>query len=198
VLIASSQEDELSFAGKPYSAFTLALTEALCGVGVAKEDGYVRVADLALHAREVVPRRTSNRQHPVLHFEQADNFVLAYYAGGETQSKGLPFTGEPEIEPEPGAWAALDQRGQIVHGAQTNIVGDVSGQVATSGSGPVIQVGQISGGQMGVAVGEGVSQPSSAGEQPVETGGIFCPSCGHRVVAGARFCTQCGGPVGSY
>jgi len=104
VLIASSQEDELSFAGKPYSAFTLALTETLCGVGVAKKDGYVRVADLALHAREVVPERTKSRQHPVLHFEQADNFALAYYAGGETQPKGLPFTGTPEIEPEPGAW----------------------------------------------------------------------------------------------
>jgi hypothetical protein len=106
VIIASSREDELSFAGKPYSAFTLALTETLCGVGVAKKDGYVRVADLALHAREVVPGRTRDRQHPILHFEQADNFALAYYAGGETQPKGLPFTVEPEIEPEPGAWSA--------------------------------------------------------------------------------------------
>ncbi len=91
VLIASSQEHELSFAGKPYSAFTCALLETLCGVGVAKPDGYVRVADLALHAREVVPQRTRGQQHPILHFEQADNFVLAYYAGGESQLKDLPF-----------------------------------------------------------------------------------------------------------
>ena len=91
VLVASSQEEEVSFAGKPYSAFTLALIEALCGVGVAKKDGYVRVADLALHTREVVPRRTQARQHPILHFEQADNFVLAYYAGGDPQPKALPF-----------------------------------------------------------------------------------------------------------
>jgi len=105
VLIASSRENELSYAGKPYSAFTLALLEALCGIGVAKEDGYVRVADLALHAREMVPGRTKNRQHPVLHFEHADNFVVAYYAGGEAQPKGLPFKVEDiEIEPEPGAW----------------------------------------------------------------------------------------------
>ena len=124
VLIASSQEDEKSYAGRPYSAFTLALIEALSGVGVAKQDGYVRVTDLALHAREVVPRRTQGKQHPILHFEQADNSVLAYYAGGERVSKGPPFSGEPEIEPEPGAWAALDQRGQTVHGAQTNITGD--------------------------------------------------------------------------
>src|SRR3972149_453856 len=41
VLIASSQQDEFSFAGKPYSAFTLALVEALCGVGAAAKDGYV-------------------------------------------------------------------------------------------------------------------------------------------------------------
>ena len=121
VLVASSQEDELSFAGKPYSAFTLALIEALAGIGVAKKDGYVRVADVALHAREVVPGRTNQRQHPILHFEHADNFVLAYYAGGDTQPKSLPFDVEPEIEPEPGAWAIFGQRGQTVHGTQINI-----------------------------------------------------------------------------
>ncbi len=104
VAIASSQADEKSFAGRPYSAFTLALIEALAGKGVSQKDGYVRVADLAMYAREVVPRRTGYRQHPILNFEQADNFILAYYAGGETEPKGLPFEGEPEIEPEPGAF----------------------------------------------------------------------------------------------
>jgi hypothetical protein len=104
VLIASCKEDELSLGGKPYSAFTLALFEALCGEGIAKKDGFVRVADLALHARQVTPGRTKNRQHPVLHFEQADNYAVAYYAGGEAQPKGLPFSVEPEIEPEPGSW----------------------------------------------------------------------------------------------
>jgi len=104
VAIASSQADEKSFAGKPYSAFTLALIEALAGKGTSQKDGYVRVADLAMYAREVVPRRTGDRQHPILNFEQADNFILAYYAGGETEPKGLPFEGEPEIEPEPGAF----------------------------------------------------------------------------------------------
>lgn len=146
VLIASSREDELSFAGKPYSAFTLALIEALCGVGVAKEDGYVRVADLALHAREVVPGRTGGRQHPILHFEHADNFVLAYYAGGDTQPKGLPFAGEPEIEPEPGAWTTFDQRGQVVHGPQTNIAGDVHGPILSGTfQGPVVVGGGVAG-----------------------------------------------------
>ena len=178
VLIASSQEDELSFAGKPYSAFTLALIEALAGEGVAKKDGYVRVADVALHAREVVPGRTKDRQHPILHFEHADNFALATYAGGDKEPKGLPFDVDPEIEPEPGAWrgqvsgsgalaqgdgatalgeravqaegdvggdvvtgdktTAFDPRGQTVHGAQTNIQGDVSGPVLSGQfNGPV-------------------------------------------------------------
>jgi len=129
VLIASSKEDELSYAGKPYSAFTLALMESLSGVGVAKQDGLVRVADVALHAREVVPGRTKGKQHPILHFEHADNFALAYYAGGDTQPKGLPFDGEPEIEPEPGAWRGINQPGQVVHGPQTNIAGNVTGPV---------------------------------------------------------------------
>jgi len=110
VIIASSREDELSYAGKPYSAFTLAIIEALCGVGVAKKDGYVHVADLALHARELVPQRTGEKQHPVLHFEHADNFVLAYYAGGDTQPKDLPFQVDTiQIEPTPGAWAISGQ-----------------------------------------------------------------------------------------
>ena len=112
VLIASSQEDELSFGGRPYSAFTLALIEALSGIGVAKKDGYVRVADLVLHAREVVPQRTGGRQHPIFDFEGASNFALAYYAGGEMQPKGLPFDDEPEIEPAPGAWAATSRPSQ--------------------------------------------------------------------------------------
>ncbi len=141
VLIASSLADELSYAGQPYSAFTLALIEALCGAGAAKNDGYVRVADLALHAREKVPGRTKGRQHPLLHFEHADNFVVAYYAGGETQPKGAPFTAPIEIESEPGARAAFDQRGQTVHGSQTNIAGDVHGPVLSGSFHGTVQVG---------------------------------------------------------
>ncbi|MDY7076126.1 MAG: caspase family protein [Chloroflexota bacterium] len=183
VLIASSQEEELSFAGRPYSAFTLALIEALSGAGVAKRDGYVRVADLALHAREVVPGRTGGRQHPLLHFEQADNFALAYYAGGETQLKGMPFAGEPEIEPEPGAWVKVTQRGQV------NVVGEMSGQVAVAtGGSHLIQFGDVSGGQ--VVVGGKAAQPSSDGAG-------YCSACGHQLGAGAKFCNQCGAMVGA-
>jgi len=134
VVIASSTAEELSFAGKPYSAFTLAVIEALAGTGVAQKDGYVRVSDLALHAREVVPRRTRNRQHPILNFEQADNFVLAYYAGGEEQPKGLPFEMEPEIEDEPGDF---DQGG-------TQVIQNVTQQGKYN-----INIGQASGLRIG-------------------------------------------------
>jgi hypothetical protein len=143
VLIASSQENELSFAGKPYSAFTLALIESLCGKGVAKKDGYVRVADVAMYAREMVPGRTGKRQHPILHFEQADNFVLAYYAGGDAEPKGLPFPDEPEIEPEPGSWRGFNQQGQIVHGPQTNITGNVQGPVFSGSFQGPVQAGDV-------------------------------------------------------
>ena len=149
VLVASSQEDELSYAGRPYSAFTLALIEALSGIDAAKKDGYVRVADLALHARQVVPGRTNERQHPILHFEQADNFVLAYYAAGDKEPKGLPFSGEPAIEPEPGAWT-LNQRGQVVGGPQVNIGGGVGGHVAVESEALTIQFGDVSGGRVNV------------------------------------------------
>jgi hypothetical protein len=139
VIIASCKDSELSYGGKPYSAFTLALIEAFCGEGASKQDGFVRASDLAMYAREKVPGRTNERQHPILHFEEADNFVLAYYAAGEMEPKGLPFDQEPEIEPEPGAWSGVfDQRGQIVHGPQTNITGNVQGPVLSgSFSGPV-------------------------------------------------------------
>ncbi|OQA20201.1 MAG: Serine/threonine-protein kinase pkn1 [Chloroflexi bacterium ADurb.Bin360] len=141
VIIASSREDEQSFAGKPYSVFTLALIEALAGVGVAKKDGFVRVADLALHAREVVPGRTKGKQHPILHFEHADNYVIAYYAGGDVQPKGLPFATEAvEIEPEPGAWQsqvggsgaqALGDHATALGKGAARIGGSVGGDVVT-------------------------------------------------------------------
>ncbi len=101
-IIASSQANELSYAGEPYSAFTAALLESLCGAGAAKADGFVRVTDLALYAREKVPARTNQKQHPTLDYDKGDNFKLAYYAGGATEAKAPPFP-EPEIEAHPGA-----------------------------------------------------------------------------------------------
>jgi len=124
VLIASSQQDEFSFAGRPYSAFTLALIEALCGDGAATQDGYVRVSDLAMHAREVVPGRTGKRQHPILQFEQADNFVISYYAAGGVKTKGLPFSEQPVIEPEPGAFREAQVSQSITGDGNVQFSGD--------------------------------------------------------------------------
>ncbi|MGQ0603048.1 MAG: caspase family protein [Anaerolineales bacterium] len=143
IIIASSTSDELSYAGKPYSAFTLAVVEALAGKGVAKQDGYVRASDLALYAREMVPRRTTNKQHPVLNFEQADNFVVAYYAGGDAQPKALPFTeAEVEIEAEPGQTdrARMQAGRDVISDVGGSVLsGTFQGPVQVGGSGPSLQ-----------------------------------------------------------
>jgi len=103
-IIASSEKDELSYAGNPYSAFTLALIEALCGKGSSKEDGIVYVGDLAAYTLKMVPRLTRNKQNPTQDFKGADNFAVAYYAGGDNKPKGLAGVLEkPQIEDTPGA-----------------------------------------------------------------------------------------------
>lgn len=144
VIIASSQADEVSYTGKPYSAFTAALIEALCGTGMCKKDGYVRVADLAMYIGKIVPQCTDNLQNPILNFDSADNFVLAYYAGGETKLKALPFTHKPEIDLKPEKQSSVfDQRRQTVHGPQTNIAGNVQGPVLSGQfNGPVALGGE--------------------------------------------------------
>jgi hypothetical protein len=144
VIIASSQADEVSYTGKPYSAFTAALIEALCGTGMCKKDGYVRVADLAMYIGKIVPQCTDNLQNPILNFDRADNFVLAYYAGGETQLKTLPFTHKPEIDLKPEKHSSIfDQRRQTVYGPQTNIAGIVQGPVLSGQfNGPVALGGE--------------------------------------------------------
>jgi hypothetical protein len=87
------------------------------------------------------PTRTGHKQHPITNdFENADNFKVAYYAGGETQAKGLPFNVEEiQIEPEPGDFnaAAIDQRGQTLHGPQTNITGNVQSSVYSGNIGQI-------------------------------------------------------------
>jgi hypothetical protein len=124
VIIASSREDELSYAGTPYSAFTVALLESLSGQEVDQKDGTVRVSDLVLHAREVVPRRTGGKQHPTIKFHQADNFAVAYYAGGAKEPQPLSFPLDPETAAVPEPPARLDLRGARVGGSV--IAGDLT------------------------------------------------------------------------
>lgn len=104
IMIGSSKPYELSYAGKPYSAFTHALIKGLCGDGVVREDGYIRATDLAMYTSRVVSSLTNDRQHPVLDIERADNFKLSYYAGGDLQKKSLPreIVGNANIESTPG------------------------------------------------------------------------------------------------
>jgi hypothetical protein len=106
-VIASSRAGEVSFAGKPYSVFTQALIEGLAGIGANEQDGYARVADLAMYTSWRVQARTKDRQHPVLNFDKADNFKVAFYSGGDQKPKGSPFEVPAEVEPEPGAWPRI-------------------------------------------------------------------------------------------
>ncbi|MFZ5918128.1 MAG: caspase family protein [Chloroflexota bacterium] len=89
VMIASSRKNELSYTGTPYSVFTQALREGLAGYGAADKDGYAYIADIALYVGKVVPQRTNDKQNPILKFSQADNFAVAYYAGGAKSPKPL-------------------------------------------------------------------------------------------------------------
>jgi len=181
VLIASSQAEELSYAGKPCSAFTLALLEALCGDGASQRDGRVRVADLAIFTGGKVPQRTANRQHPILNFKDADNFVVAFYSGGESQAKGLPsHLQNVEIEPEPGAFnQVINQQRQTVHGNQQNITGSVTGPVI---GGNVGQIGNSTtttnintGGGAHVAGDVTISGGDFVGRDRVNVSGFYQP-----------------------
>jgi uncharacterized caspase-like protein len=124
VIVASSREDELSYAGKPHSAFTVALLESLSGKGVDQKDGYVRVSDLALHAREVVPQRTGGKQHPTIKFHRADNFAVAYYAGGAKEPHPMSFPLDPETAAVPEPPARIEIRNSEIGGSV--IAGDLS------------------------------------------------------------------------
>jgi hypothetical protein len=149
-IIASSKANEVSYPGRPYSLFTRALIECLGGAGVAREDGYVRVLDLALHAREMVPSWSKGRQTPVADIQRAtDNWVVACYAAGAKSPRPLRL---PPVDPDEVERRAVEAgiltEGQVHGGgaiAQGNdaiavgaggvvVVGDVHGSIIT-GSG---------------------------------------------------------------
>ncbi len=150
ILIASSKANELSRAGSPYSAFTLALLEALNGVGNAENDGFVRATDLALHAREVVPGRTDDTQHPILKFKAADDFEVAYYAGGDVKPKGLPFdVSAIKIDSEPRGSSTIINSGggAVIQGNVNTDGGDFVGRdqinkVGNVGAGAAVAQGR--------------------------------------------------------
>jgi hypothetical protein len=89
VVVASSRENESSYTGNPYSAFTACLLEALQGKAAVNKDGYARILDVLIYLFDQVPKRASGPQHPFVNkvLDLGDNFPLCYYAGG---SKFLP------------------------------------------------------------------------------------------------------------
>lgn len=106
VVISSSKADEFSLTGTPYSIFTQVVIDALCGSG-ARQDGYVRAADLAMYVSQWVPVLTQDSQHPQLDLEAADNYPIAYYAAGGKDALGRPawfidaLTGRAQGQPAP-------------------------------------------------------------------------------------------------
>jgi hypothetical protein len=107
-LVASCQANELSFASVPYSFFTAALLEGLAGYGARQRDGKAHFIDVLGWIGHEVPKRTSDRQHPILDFSQVPiNFPLAFYAGGDMQPKRfdwgdtVPQPTAPPVETRP-------------------------------------------------------------------------------------------------
>ena len=89
VILASSREEEVSYAGDPYSLFTASLLDAL--TVKASKDGFTRILDVLVYLFNEVPKRSKDRQHPFLKkvLDLGDNFVLCYSAG---IAKDLPGT----------------------------------------------------------------------------------------------------------
>ncbi|MBN1177623.1 MAG: caspase family protein [Anaerolineae bacterium] len=180
-VLASSRDDELSQAGQPYSAFARALIEALCGAGATQWDGFVRVADLAAYVGEVVPRWTLGRQHPLLCAERADNFAVAYYAGGAAEPTGASFAaGGDAVDLRGSQGAVIAPAGPVEqHFGDRYDIHDVSGVVDVQRID--VRIGDVSdGGRVKIGA---------------QDEGRTCPACGHPVRPGARFCNRCGAKV---
>lgn len=148
-VIASCKRGEVSFTGKPYSLFTRALVEALYGANAGENEtsGVVKVLDIAMYTRGRVERLSRQRQHPEADVKQADNFAVAYYAGGKQakpKSLGeipLPPIDEDMVERENAASAG--QRDQLAHNVSLNNSGiNVQGSTV---NGDIIQANDSKG-----------------------------------------------------
>ena len=175
MFVVSSTGDELSYAGTPYSAFTRAILESLCGRGLAKQDGFVRVTDLALYAREVVPRRTRDRQHPIMNFREADNFPVAYYAGGDPVPKALPFPEETVPPVDPAARPTLEDRDLFSRpgwNVQGETINNIAGnQAIARGNRSVAVGGNVTNGTIITGDGNKVDQSRYGGSKYHISGG---------------------------
>jgi hypothetical protein len=153
IIIASSKASEFSLAGEPNSLFTRALIECLCGAGIEESgngtgDGYVRATDLSNYTAAKVEKWTDGMQHPDLNFFQADNFKVAYYAGGAAKPKAVP----PEF-----AKAVTKEDVQRLNREAIQILTNINtGSGAIASGNNAIAVGQsgvvITGGEVGNVV----------------------------------------------
>ncbi|MEH2145746.1 caspase family protein [Nostoc sp.] len=94
VVVASWREDEYSYTGQPYSAFTDCLLSALQGKAAVNKDGYARILDILVYLFDQVPKRASGPQHPFVNkvLDLGDNFPLCYYTGGSKFLSGEAAT----------------------------------------------------------------------------------------------------------
>jgi hypothetical protein len=103
VVVASSQDQEASYTGTPYSVFTTCLIEALSGKAVMKKDGLARILEVLAYLFDQVPQRTEDKQHPFVNkvLNLDENFPLCYYAGGDKSIPGeaTPDTSKPPLSP---------------------------------------------------------------------------------------------------
>ncbi len=133
-VLSSSQGDQSSYVRKDgaMSIFTYHLIEALTGHAQPAEGASdVRVFNLGDYVDRHVPESVQADwgAHQTPDFQISGNFPVALLLGGKGLSKGMaaPDPLAPIAASTPAA--AFDQRGQIVHGPQTNIAGDVHGPV---------------------------------------------------------------------
>lgn len=90
-IFASSRKGELSwfYPEQPHSEFTKAVLEVLAGSDVSKQDRSVRVLDLFKYVSRVVPDRTDDNQHPILHSLDLEDFVLVEFSDDHNPQKLL-------------------------------------------------------------------------------------------------------------
>ena len=108
VIIASSNKNEFSLTGTPYSEFTKALIEAFAGYGNIRNDGFTRILDIQRWVEAKVPERTDNQQNPTIKIGNLEeNFIISWYSAGDKRIKSLEWTTdnlpnnyEQKIEPQ--------------------------------------------------------------------------------------------------